>query len=366
MNLNRRLALALDRTATGLARRQMRRSRPTPNTLEELHPYTAMGVDKLFGVEPPIPDMRLSDRRKPFGFRWTDITFESPHEPLSESFGRLQKSAYQANNVVHARWIRHRRGGARPTMLFLHSWMQPVSWFEDVMLLPRFASALNVDVLSMHLPYHGQRKPEASAYHGEYFWTADLVRTFEALRQSVHDARALIGWLARETDAPIGVMGVSLGGMVALALSCFESRLDFSIPVAAHLDLAGILEDAALLTPMRRELERHGWQPEDVYAYTHSLGLYDVSPCIPRERILFIAGLYDRILTAERTEALWERWGKPHIHWFPGGHLGILLHMRKTLAAARRHIERTTASGSAAQSEPQTQQASSSGNRSRL
>ena len=343
MNLNRCAAYTIDGAATAMARRVMRRSDPNPNTLDELHYYAGFSVDELFGQMPPDPTLNFRRRWGLRGLSWTDFDFPSPHVPLTTPDRHVEAGIHEANALVHGCWIRHNKavrasGEPRPTMLFLHSWMQPVSSLEDRLLLPLFARAMDVDVLSMHLPHHGLRKPASSKYHGEYFWTADLVRTFESLRQSVLDARALISWALQNQPGPVGVMGVSLGGMVTLALASVEPRLAFAIPIAAHLDLAGVLEDAALLQPVRSELEAHGWSPSDVEAYTRSLGLYDMQPGIDPERILFVVGEYDRILTTERSRALWQRWGQPPIHLFPGGHLGILLHLRGCLKAARSFV----------------------------
>ncbi len=340
MDLHRAFAHAIDDTAAGLARAFMfSRSSASANTLAELQLYEEWGIDELFGDMPAVPVVQERDRRSPGKYRWTDLSFPSALEAVSAPFRQLSSDEYQANETVHARWVRHDDGRRRATMIFLHSWMQPMSVFEDILLLPRLAKSLDVDVLSVHLPYHGRRKPKGAAFHGEYFWTADLVRTFEAMRQSVHDVRALVAWAEQEDIGPVGVMGVSLGGMVALALACFEERLAFCIPVAAHLDLAGVLLDAGLLLPMREELEAHGWRHEDVAAYTQNLGLDGVLPKIGRERILYVVGMYDRILSTDRCEALWRRWGEPPIHRFAGGHLGILTHLGTTLAVGRRFLD---------------------------
>ena len=344
---HRSFARVVDGTATALARSLMlSRSLPTSNTLAELGLYEGYSIDELLGDVPPVPDAVTIDRRGTRRFKLTDIEFDSHHEALSGRCRVLREGPHACNGRAHARWIQHRRpradGRPRTTLLFLHSWMAPVSRAEDLLLLPYFARKLDVDILSLHLPYHGRRKPEESAFHGEYFWTADLVRTFEALRQSIFDARSLIAWLRQQQGdqpAPIGVMGVSLGGMVALGLACFEPTLDFAIPVSAHLDLAGVLADAALLVPMRKDLARHGWGPEDVHAYTHSLVLNEALPVVPKERLLFVVGRYDRILHTDRTVDLWQRWGRPPIHWFEAGHLGILTHIGGILGAARTFID---------------------------
>ena len=35
---------------------------------------------------------------------------------------------------------------------------------------------------------------------------------------------------------------------------------------------------------------------------------------------LVIGGLADRIVTPDQVTALWEHWGQPAAHWFPGSH----------------------------------------------
>ena len=62
-------------------------------------------------------------------------------------------------------------------------------------------------------------------------------------------------------------------------------------------------------------------------------------PVVPKERLLIIAGRADRIAPPVHAEVLWEHWGRPEIHWFPGGHLA---HFGRggCLEAVRRHLER--------------------------
>lgn len=335
MNLRRLFAQLADGIASRLGRLLIRRSETNPDSLRELERYQGQSVQALFGDRPREPQMRIRRRWNLRGFRCDELSFPSQHEALSESFRRLHQSAYQANAVVHAHWLRHDDDVRRPTVVYLPSWMQPNSLAEELWLLPRIATDLDVDVVRMQLPYHGRRKPKASLFHGEYFWTADLVRTFEALRQSVSDARALVRWLDRASPGPVGALGMSLGGMVTQALVCFEERLAFAIPIAAHLDLGGVLEDALLLQPMREELARYHWSPADVQAYARSLGLEEVVPRIPKEQIFFIAGKYDRLLHARRIRELWQRWQRPPIHWYEGGHLGIFTHLGSSLRHSR-------------------------------
>ena len=42
---------------------------------------------------------------------------------------------------------------------------------------------------------------------------------------------------------------------------------------------------------------------------------------VPRERRFVVGALGDRICPPTHAHALWHHWGRPKIHWYPGGHL---------------------------------------------
>lgn len=333
-------ARAVDGVAAFFGRVVLRRSPPSPNTLMHLGGYRGRTPDELFAAPHALPHVTVTPRWRLAGLECRHLSFPSVHDPLAAEFRHRHATDYQLNNRVHVRWLKHRDAERRPTMVLLHSWMQPDTILEELTLLPWLARRLGVNVARMQLPYHGRRRPECSRFDGELFWTADLVRTFEAIRQSVIDARSLTSWLLANEAESVGAAGLSLGGMMTLALTALDDRLAFSIPVAAHLDLAGVLADASLLRPMREELARHGWGPAEVDAYIASVGMKDLQPRIPRERILFVAGVHDRLLAAHRTEALWRQWGEPAIHWYDAGHLGIFTQLGSTTRVMRDFLER--------------------------
>jgi dienelactone hydrolase len=333
------IARAVDGVASFLGRLVLRRSPPSPNTLAHLGVYRGRTPDELFAAPDALPHVTITTRWRFAGLECRHLSFPSTHDPIVPEFRHRHATDYQLNNRVHVRWLRHRDDRPRATMVLLHSWMQPDTVLEELTLLPWLARRLGVNVARMQLPYHGRRRPECSRFDGELFWTADLVRTFEAIRQSVIDARALTSWLLANEGGPVGAAGMSLGGMMTLALTALDDRLAFAIPVAAHLDLAGVLADASLLRPMRAELARHGWGPEEVDAYIAAVGMKDLEPRIPRERMLFVAGVHDRLLAAHRTHDLWKRWGEPAIHWYDAGHLGIFTHLRGTVRVMREFLD---------------------------
>jgi hypothetical protein len=47
---------------------------------------------------------------------------------------------------------------------------------------------------------------------------------------------------------------------------------------------------------------------------------------LPQDRLFIIGGLADRLAPPEQSAQLWEHWGRPRIHWFPGSHI---IHFRR-------------------------------------
>jgi pimeloyl-ACP methyl ester carboxylesterase len=45
-----------------------------------------------------------------------------------------------------------------------------------------------------------------------------------------------------------------------------------------------------------------------------------------KQRRMIIGGLGDRLAPPEQAKALWEHWGRPRLHWYPGNHM---LHVRR-------------------------------------
>ena len=59
------------------------------------------------------------------------------------------------------------------------------------------------------------------------------------------------------------------------------------------------------------------------------------APLLPKDRLMVVAGLGDRMAPPEQSLLLWEHWQRPELHWFPGSHI---VHFGRTayLEAMRR------------------------------
>jgi pimeloyl-ACP methyl ester carboxylesterase len=88
-----------------------------------------------------------------------------------------------------------------------------------------------LDVALVTLPFHGDRTPADARFSGEYFAVPHVSRLAEAVRQAVHEIHVVTLWLRERTQAPVGVLGISLGGYLASLMAGLYEDLDFVIPI---------------------------------------------------------------------------------------------------------------------------------------
>jgi pimeloyl-ACP methyl ester carboxylesterase len=289
---------------------------PVSNTLADARIYAGRPLEELFPPPPAVPRVTVRSRWRAGGLLSEDLVFRSLHVPLEPKFRRRY-------------------------LLYLHGYMQPETYIEELALLTSMALRLNVEVIQMQPPYHGRRAPPGSRFSGEFYWTADLVRSFEALRQTLLDARTLLGCLLAQEARPVGVAGLSLGGALTLMLTCLEERFAFSVPLIAHMDLAALVADAPVLAVMRHDLRSFGWDLQDFRQFVERVGWYELRPKLAADRILMFAASNDRFFDPRIVRRMWQQWGKPAIRWYPTSHMGFIAHLPEALGAMREFIDAT-------------------------
>ena len=180
-----------------------------------------------------------------------------------------------------------------------------------------------INVVVPVLPLHG---PRASGRgRGEDLMTIDMVDSMHGVAQAAWDMRRIIRWLREEQGAEqVGVIGYSLGGLVASIVASLEDDLACviaGIPVVdlPHLvrhhsppDIARLADTSGVLGPSADEVHRV------------------VSPLamdckVPFERRFIFAGLADRMSTFGHARRLWLHWDRPAFETYAGGHVGFLL-----------------------------------------
>ena len=283
--------------------------------------------------------MRRSRRWALPGFDNEDLSFASQHDPIERNFRERYHERTRRIHTVYARRIRPSDTRERPRILYIHGYMQPETVVEELTLLSGMARAMRMEIVHMQPPYHGRRKPRSSPYDGELFWSADVVRSFEAMRQTILDARTLLSVMLDESSTPVGVAGLSLGGAFSAALACLEPRFAFAAPLIAHMDMGALLRDAPVLSAMRKDLARFGWSPEEFGGFFERIGWNDLRPVLPADHILLFGAEHDHFFDPDVLRTMWQRWGRPQIRWYPTSHMGFVPYMPSVTRHLRRFIE---------------------------
>jgi alpha-beta hydrolase superfamily lysophospholipase len=232
----------------------------------------------------------------------------------------------------------HASDRPRATMLALHGFTMGSPRIDAHVLMAERWFVLGFDVALMTLPFHGARASATCRYSGERFASWHAGRLNEAVRQSVHDASLVMRWLGEARGAPVGVLGVSLGGYVAALLAAHHRDLAFAIPVVPAVCLADL---PSRLFPLSRSA-RAGTPPpltvdelRDAYRAHSPLSL---GLAVPRERVFVVAARADGITMAWHARRLWEHWGRPEALWFDGGHVSPF-HRSRIAAAIESHLD---------------------------
>ena len=266
--------------------------------------------------EPPHSlRMHSRYRRRLDGGAVFECRIESDYVPFTP------REASAPPTPIHTQLWSHEPGRPRGTVIALHGFTMGRPRLDAKLLMASQWFERGLDVALFTLPYHGARTPTDARFSGEHFAVPDVGRLSEAMREAIYEIRRVMHWRREETGAPVGVLGLSLGGYLAALAAGLCDDLDFVIPIVPPVCIGDLAwrfftqtrhyrrgGEAALT---RGELRR-GFRIHSPLA--HPLRL-------PAERVMIVAGRGDRIVPPEHPVALWRHWGEPRIHWFSGSHL---------------------------------------------
>lgn len=248
------------------------------------------------------------------------LRFESPYQALNPEL-RDEYAAHENNGFARAQHWRH-SSGSRQTLCVIHGFgASPAAFNASFFSLKRFF-AEGWDVLLYTIPFHGSRRGQWPALNGVELFSGGFARMSEALIQAVHDFRAFVDYLEAQGAPRIGVTGLSLGGYLSGTLAAVEERLDFVIPNSAVTWMPGLLESwfpANFGLGVLEHLKGIDRATIEAGLAIHSPLTWQ--PVVPKERLMIVGGLGDRLAPPEQSVMLWEHWDRPQISWFPGSHI---------------------------------------------
>ncbi len=272
--------------------------------------------------DPPPPyDIEVWDEHRG-GMGYERVAFSSGWEPNPLEPGWARWMAHEANQTVHA-WV------SRVPGRYHRSWLVCAHGLgmgnNPAMDLRAFrASQLGhrgINVVIPVLPLHG---PRASGRgRGEDLMTIDMVDSLHGVAQAAWDVRRIIRWLREEQGAEqVGVIGYSLGGLVASIVAALEDDLACVIAGIPVVDLPHLVRrhsppDIAQMAGTSGVL---GPAADEVHRVVSPLAM----ECrVPLERRFIFAGLADRMSTFGHARRLWMHWDRPAFESYPGGHVGF-------------------------------------------
>ncbi len=238
-------------------------------------------------------------------------------------------SGYPANDHVHVLLFAPHPGA--PTVLMLHA-LASTGDKGYRRIADRF-NAAGWNACFVHLPYHYSRVPPG-CQNGELAITPDLVRTGQGLRQGVTEQRQLMAWLRGQGVREFGLWATSYGGWIGALLLGIEADFRFAVLQAPIVDVAHAIWESAAARHLRSELLRCGITQGLIQRHEHLTFPMRVQPACGPDRVILAAGLWDRIVLAERRSRPPPRLGRLHVHFRRAGAFR-LPHGRGVLPAPR-------------------------------
>jgi pimeloyl-ACP methyl ester carboxylesterase len=217
------------------------------------------------------------------------------------------------NATARARLIT--QGEGRPVTILVHGYrMGHLDVDARIWPIEQLLGA-GLDVAQIVLPHHGPRM--AQGRRRPLFPNADPRLTVEGVRQGVHDIRQLIGVLRARGSERVGVIGMSLGGLVSSTLATVDPTLDHVVPMIPLASFADFGRDNGTLPGdpiQRRDLHR---ALEEV---TRVVSPLSRPLAVDPSRALVLAGEGDEVTPQGHAELIARHFGAP-LELFHGGHL---------------------------------------------
>ncbi len=248
------------------------------------------------------------------------LSFKSPFEAVCPAM-RERYREHDKNQIAWAQYWKH-DDKPRPTICVIHGFLMDSYWVNSKFFALEWFWKQGYDVLLYTLPFHGYRQGDWSPFSGHGYFSHGPLHMNEVHAHAIHDFRVFLHWLLDHGVPAAGVTGISMGGFASALLAEVEDRLAFSIPVVPPASLPDMVFEWPVLGHLvRTSLATAGISIQEARQTLAVNSPLTWKPVLPKERLMLIGGVDDRITFAKHTALIWEHWDRPRLEWFPGGHL---------------------------------------------
>jgi hypothetical protein len=264
---------------------------------------------------------------------YTELAFESEYEPHPGEPARERWLAQEDNGTAVAYLLEH-AGGDRPWLVCTHGFGMGQPSVNLSGLMARWIHEdLGLNVLMPVLPLHGPRS--VTRMSGGGLLQPEFASVLHMFSQAVWDIRRMVGWLRANSDAPVGLYGISLGAYAVSLASAFLDDLACVVAGIPAVDFASLARDNEPWA-----FQAYGGDLQTDWALVNQV-MYPVSPLtfLPRppvEKRFIYAGVADRVARPDQARGLWRHWGRPQIEWLSSGH--VMASMKPALKPFLRQI----------------------------
>ncbi|MFI5365756.1 MAG: alpha/beta fold hydrolase [Candidatus Binatia bacterium] len=292
-------------------------------------------------VDEPAAPLRISSRyrRSVRGGTIVGRELTTAYRPYHCADTIVADKVTAPDKILVEHWSHEPQRG-RGTIVALHGFSMGYPRIDAFALFATPCFGAGFDVALVTLPFHGPRTPPDARFSGERFAIPHVARLNEAVRQAIYEIHVVTGWLRQQTGAPVGLLGLSLGGYLSALMAGLRSDLDFVIPMVPPVCIGDLASRFFAQSRYYRRGRSAAFSYDELRAMYRVHSPLTYARCVEKSRILILAGRGDQIVPPEHPHALWHHWGEPEIYWFSGSHLAPF---RRGLLVAKilEHLERT-------------------------
>ncbi len=195
---------------------------------------------------------------------------------------------------------------------------------ESLDAMARIFANRGISALTMLMPYHGIRAPEGTK-SGEFFTSANIKLTIDAFRQAVLEIHHATDWLY-DLHPQIGIVGISLGGIVATLACAHDERLKTACICHSGADLAAITFRGLATQKIKEAFQRIDITEAEVRNYWKAIDPVNYIHKMKETCVLQLNTIQDTVFPLECQKKLYSAFKKSNVKYklalfpFPCGH----------------------------------------------